>query len=314
MARQSEELGAALPSLEEAVAALEAGKIDQVMKDLEVAERDLEKLSQMAQALKEMQQQATQQGKTLAEQLKNGEAEAAHATLKKMENELKAGAISPERMKAMMEELSKAISPAAPYGKVADLLKQGLRQIQHGEKPQAAQSLADAAKELENLMQEMADAQDLKATLAALKRAQMAVGNGAGWCKAGGPPRAGKGGKPGKGVGTWADDNAEAPEQNERWDNSDVVRPDTDARGLTDRGPGDLPDGLTPTKVKGQLSPGGQMPSITLKGVSIKGQSTVAIQEAITAAQSEAQSALSHDQVPKAYQGAVKDYFNDLKK
>ncbi len=316
LAKQSEELGAALPSIEEAIAALEAGKIDQVMKDLEVAERDLEKLSQMAQALQQMRQQATQQGKTLAEQLKNGEAEAARATLKKMESELKSGTLSPERMKAMMEELSKAISPAAPYGKVADLLKQGLRQLEQGEKPQAAQSLADAAKELENLMQEMADAQDLKGTLAALKKAQMCVGNGTGWCKSDGPPRVGKGGKPSRGVGTWADEDgsSEAPEQSERWDNSDVDRPDTDARGLTDRGPGDPPEGLTPTKVKGQLSPGGQMPSITLKGVSIKGQSTVAIQEAITAAQSEAQSALSHDQVPKAYQGAVKDYFNDLKK
>jgi hypothetical protein len=56
------------------------------------------------------------------------------------------------------------------------------------------------------------------------------------------------------------------------------------------------------------------MPSITLKGVSIKGQSTVAVQEAVTAAQSEAQAALSQEQIPRAYQGAVKDYFDDLKK
>jgi flavin-binding protein dodecin len=69
---------------------------------------------------------------------------------------------------------------------------------------------------------------------------------------------------------------------------------------------------MVPTKVKGRLQPGGQMPSITLKGVSIKGSSTVAVQEAIRAAQSEAQAALSHDQVPRAYQGAVKDYFGDL--
>ena len=55
------------------------------------------------------------------------------------------------------------------------------------------------------------------------------------------------------------------------------------------------------------------MPSITLKGVSIKGQSKVAYTEAVTKAQSEAQSALSQEQVPRAYQGAVKDYFDDLK-
>jgi hypothetical protein len=56
------------------------------------------------------------------------------------------------------------------------------------------------------------------------------------------------------------------------------------------------------------------MPSITLRGVSIKGQSKVDFQEAATAAQSDAQAALSQEQVPRAYQGAVRDYFDDLKK
>jgi hypothetical protein len=55
------------------------------------------------------------------------------------------------------------------------------------------------------------------------------------------------------------------------------------------------------------------MPSITMKGVSIKGTSKVQVQDMVGAAQSEAQGALSQDQVPRAYQGAVKDYFNDLK-
>jgi flavin-binding protein dodecin len=56
------------------------------------------------------------------------------------------------------------------------------------------------------------------------------------------------------------------------------------------------------------------MPSITLKGLSIKGNSSVSYEDAASAAQNEAQSALNHDQVPRAYQGAVKDYFDDLKK
>ena len=75
----------------------------------------------------------------------------------------------------------------------------------------------------------------------------------------------------------------------------------------------ELSDAFVPTKVRGQISPGGPMPSITLKGVSIKGQSKVAYAEAVAKAQSEAQSALSQEQVPRAYQGAVKDYFDDLK-
>ena len=43
------------------------------------------------------------------------------------------------------------------------------------------------------------------------------------------------------------------------------------------------------------------MPSITLKGVSIKGQSKVDYEAAATAAQSDAQSALSQEKVPRAY-------------
>jgi hypothetical protein len=50
-----------------------------------------------------------------------------------------------------------------------------------------------------------------------------------------------------------------------------------------------------------------------LKGVSIKGESGVGYRQAVMAAQTDAQSALSQDQVPRAYQGPVKDYFNDLK-
>ena len=85
-------------------------------------------------------------------------------------------------------------------------------------------------------------------------------------------------------------------------------------RGVSDRGDGQLADSLVPTKVKGQINPGGPMPSITLKGVSIKGQSRVDYTEMTTSAQSEAQAALSQEQVPRAYQGAVRDYFDDLKK
>jgi hypothetical protein len=56
------------------------------------------------------------------------------------------------------------------------------------------------------------------------------------------------------------------------------------------------------------------MPAITLKGVRINVQCAVGYQEAISAAQNDAQSALNQDQVPRAYQGAVRDYFDDLKK
>src|SRR5260221_13299937 len=166
-------------------------------------------------------------------------------------------------------------------------------------------------------MQQMGDGAQMAEAFQNLNQASMCVGSCQGWKACNGPPKAGKGTKPGSGVGTWADEDSGwmyDGQWNDRWDNSGVVRKDMESRGLTDRGPGELSDALKPSKVKGQFSPGRQMPSITLKGVSIKGQSKVAYEEAATAAQSDAQSALSQEKVPRAYQGAVRDYFDDLKK
>ena len=70
---------------------------------------------------------------------------------------------------------------------------------------------------------------------------------------------------------------------------------------------------MTSSKVKGDFAAGAPMPSITLKNVSIKGTSKLEYEEAVTAAQSDAQSALSEERVPKAYRGTVRDYFDDLK-
>jgi len=315
LSQQAQEMGVPLANLEEAIAALQANQTDVFLKDLDAALNDLEKLQQMAKAMQQLQQQAASKiGKDLAEQLKNGQADAAQKTLEQMVAQLKQSNLSAEQIKKLLEEVSQAVDPAGEYGKVKDFLGQAVGQMKQGEKPEAAQSLADAAKELEKLLQQMGDAQSLQATLEALQKAQMCVGTGQSWgqCK---NPGYGKGGKPGRGVGTWADETGWLyyPEMTERWDNSGQVRPDMTPRGLTDRGDGELADTLAPTKIKGQINPGGPMPSITLKGISIKGQSKVGYQEAVNAAQSEAQSALNQDQVPRAYQGAVKNYFDDLK-
>lgn len=314
LSRQAQDLGVQLPQLDEAMQALAANQTDLFLKDLQQATTDLEKTREMAKSLQQLQQQAEKLGKDLAEQLKNGQPEAAQQTLQKMMDQLNAANLTPEQLQKMMDEVSKAVDPAGNYGKVADHLKQAAQQMQ-GKNPQgAAQSLANASKELDKLMQQMGDAKDLQQTLQALNEASQCVGTGK-WGAQPGPPRAGKKGDPGSGVGTWADENGQwNGEWTGGWDNSGVKRPDEKPRGQTDRGEGELSDALLPTKVKGQFSPGGQMPSITLKGVSIKGQSKVAYEEAATAAQSDAQSALSQEKVPRAYQGAVKDYFDDLKK
>lgn len=338
LAQEAKDMGQPLDSLEEAIKALEKGQIGQVLKDLDIAEQDLEKMGELAKKLAKAQQQAGKLGKDLAEQLANGQADAARSTLQKMVSQLKSGAISSEQLQKMLEEVSKALDPASEYGKVAEHLKEAVKQMDkackgggEGPKGQAAQSLASAAKELEKLAQEMADAQSLAATLDALAQAQQAISTGQGWGQCNKPGKCGqcsgkgcgacqgkgwgKGGKPGGGVGTWADDEGWSyyPDKQQPVDNSGINRPDMDPRGLSDRGPGEKSDALRPTQVKGKVAPG-PMPSITLKGVSIKGTSNVKFEDAAASAQSEAQNALNQDQVPRAYQNAVKDYFDDLKK
>jgi hypothetical protein len=331
LAKQAQEMGASLPGLEDAIKALQSDQTDLMLRDLELAMHDLEKMKEMAKAMQNLQQQMAKLGKDLAEQLKNGQAQAAQATLQKMMEQLKSSNLSQEQLQKLMDEVSKAIDPAQQYGKVGEHLKNASQQMQQGKKADAAQSLAQASQELDKLMQQMADAQSLRDALEALQRAQQAIAMNKNWSEAqGGKCSAcsgegcskckgrgwGHGGKPGSGVGTWAEETGWTyfPEHNEAVDNSGVTRPDMDPRGLTDRGEGEHNPNLLPTKVRGQMSPGGSMPSITLKGVSIPGQSSIQFEEAAAAAQSEAQSALNQDQVPRAYRSNVRDYFDDFKK
>ena len=318
LSRQSQNLGLQMPNIDQAIQALAASQTDLFLKDLQASVNDLQKDKEMAKSLQQMQQQMDKMGKDLAEQLKNGQPETAQSTLEKMVQQLQSANLTPEQLQKLLAEVSNAVKPGSQYGKVGDLLKQASQQLGQGQKAQGAQSLADAAKELSNLMQQMGDAQALSAELDALKQASQCVGTGQNWGQCQNPnPRGGKGGKPGSGVGTWADEDSGwgySPPAADRWDNSGVVRPDTTPKGQTDRGDSPVNDSFVPTKVKGQFSPGGQMPSITLKGVSIKGQSKVAYEEEAVAAQADAQSALSQEKVPRAYQGAVRDYFDDLKK
>jgi predicted nucleic acid-binding Zn-ribbon protein len=315
LSKQMQALGMQLPQLDDAINALAANQTDLFLKDLEAATTDLEKMKEMAKSIQQMQQQMEKLGKDLAEQLKNGQPELAQQSLQKMITQLNSANLTPEQLQKLLAEVAKAVAPAGNYGKVADHLEKATQQMKGNDKSGASQSLAAASKELENLMQQMGDAQELASTLDALNQASMCLGTGKCWRPGAGPPKAGHGGRPGSGVGTWADEDSEWNGQSTAgWDNSAVVRPDTEGRGQTERGDGELSDALKPTKVKGQFSQGGQMPSITLKGVSIKGQSKVDYAEAASAAQSDAQSALSQEKVPRAYQTAVKDYFDDLKK
>jgi len=318
LSREAAELGLNLPDLDQAIAALAASDVDKFLKDLDASLSDMDKINDMAKQMQALGQQMEKLGKDLAEQLDKGQADLAQSTLEKMKQQLESGKITPEDLQKLLSEVSKAIDSASQYGECGKCLSKAADQMRAGDKSGAAQSLADAAKELEDLMQQFGDAQSLAAAMDALKDASMCVGSGQCWslCR-GNKPGFKPGGKPGRGVGTWADDEqggnlADVPMSDEWVDNSLVQRPDQDPRGLTERDAG-LSDGLVPTKVKGKFSPGDRMPSISLPGVSIKGTSRVQFEEAATAAQTAADSALSQDKVPRAYQTPVKDYFDDLK-
>jgi len=327
LAQQAAALGESLPNLEEAVAALKANKTDDFQHDMEAATTDIEKLHQTAKTLQQLRQQSEKTGKDLPEQLKLGQPETAQMTLKNMIDKLASGHPTREQLEKMLDEVSRAVDPAAPYGKAANFLKQAAQQMKGGDNPGAAQSLAGAAKELEKITSELADAKALQDSLDAVNNAEMCLathrawgecphcGDRSGRCLAAGHCLGLGKGPGGGGVGTWTDDDSQLyPQMSGLWDNSGIHRPDTDPRGLTDRGDPQLADNLAATKLHGQIAPGTPMPSLALKGVSIKGQSAVGYQEAVSAAQNDAQSALNQDQVPRAYQSTVRDYFDDLKK
>ena len=327
ISKELSEMGQSLSGLEEAMKSLANSQTDLAMQQLDQAVTDLEKLRDMAKNLEKLQKQMAQLGKDLPEQLKNGQATAAQKSLEKMAEQLKSGKISEEQMKKLLDEVSRSVDPGKQYGKLGEMLKDAADQMKSGNQPAAGQALSQAANELAKLSQQMADAKAMMGAMQALDQAQLAIGAGKSWDQVmmesaefmgksdrfnpdpgEGPPGSG-------GVGTWANEEGwnYSDVKQERWDNSGVERPDMDARGLSERSDA-LNNNLLPTKVRGQMSPGGPMPSITLKGVSIKGQSTVQFQEAAASAQADAESALNQDHVPRAYQNAVRDYFDDFKK
>ncbi len=316
LSQMAKTAGLSMPDLEDALSALKNGDLNQLMKSLDSAHVDLDKMLDMAKAMKQMKMDLAKAGKDLGEQLEKGQAQAAHSRLSDMISKLRSGEVDPKDLAKMMSEISDAIKPAGDYGNVQDLLKKALNEGKNGDSQASAKSLKAAADELKKLMNQFGDMGSLMASLETLQKAQMCVGNCMGWGQCNSKMAGFKpGGKPGRGVGTWGDENSGwfyFPPSAERWDNSGIEQPDMDARGHTDRGEGELANGMVPTKVKGNFSPGGPMPSITLKGLSIKGESRVNIEEAITTAQGEAQSALSQQKVPRAYQQSVRDYFDDF--
>ena len=313
LASRAQSAGLSMPHLAQAIEALKNAQIDQVLNQLDASMRDLERMQQMAEAVDAMKAEAEGLGKTLAEQLKLGQTQAAIQTLDRMRNALADPKLSREQQREILKEVADSLKAAKAYGEAGGHMERAATQLRADDRGKAADALEKAAQELARLAEAAEEGEALEATLQVLQQAQSSVGSGLAWGQCKGPPSAGRGGKPGRGVGTWAeDDSAEVVDATERWDNSQTKRDDLDPRGITDR-PEERSSNLIPTKVQGQIKPGGPMPSITLKGLSVRGQSRIEFTDAIPAAQSQAQSALNQDQVPRVYRGAVREYFNDLK-
>ena len=312
LARMAEQMGLEMPKIDEALLALESSDIDQFLKNMDFAGEDLQKMEDLAKAMQNLQMQMAENGKTLGEQLENGQVPAAIESLQKMMGQLATAQLTPEQLEKMIQELQEALGPAEDYGECSKCLSDAKGKAKAGDKAGASLSLAEAAEELKKVLQR--DLENMMAALQNLGRAQLAVGN----CQSFGScqkPGVGPSSKPGGGVTAWGDDSYQLTPEDlaQQWDNSGFSRPGMDARGNTDRGPGKVPDDMVSTRIKGKINPKGSMPSFTLRGVSIKGSSKVQFQEAVTAAQSDARNALNQDKVPRAYRDSVRDYFDDLK-
>jgi hypothetical protein len=315
LARQAKDSGFSIPNLDEAIAALEASQIDQMLREIQAASSDLEQMSKMAQASQDLQLQPAEIGRNLAEQLDQGQGIPALASLEELMRQLSDPNLSREELDRLLKEIRDAAKPGNQYGQMGEMLTDAARQLQQGDRKQAGFSLSSAAEELRQLMEQMGDFEGLLSALEGLQIAQMSVGNSMGWgeCRselAGFKP----GGKPGRGMGIGTDDDHAwmgAAEKTGSWDNRGVDRPDFDPRSLSDRDL-ELSDALTPTQVQGQISPGRSLPSITLRGLSVRGESRIAYEEAVAIAQTDAQSALSQQRVPRAYERVVRDYFDEL--
>ena len=311
LAKMAEQMGLEMPKIDEALQALESSNVDQFLKNMDIAGEDLQKMADLAKAMQNLQMQMAEIGKTLGEQLDKGQVPAAIESLQKMMSQLESDRLTPEQLDKMIQELQEALNPAEDFGECSKLLSGAKGKAKAGDKAGASQSLAEAAEELKKLMGDM---ENMMAALQNLERAQLAVGNSQSFGSSN-KPGGGPSNKPGGGVGTWGDDSYQLTPEDlaQRWDNSGFSRPEMDARGNTDRGDGKVPEEMVSTRIKGKINPKGPMPSITLRGVSIKGSSKVQFEEAVTAAQSDALNALNQDKVPRAYRDSVRDYFDDLK-
>jgi len=192
----------------------------------------------------------------LAEQLKNGQLNSPSKPLQKMADQLKSANLSDEQMQRIMKEVGDAVKPADNYGKVRPF-KNASQQMGKG-RTTGRFAIAGSCREgIGNLMQQMGDAQQMMAEWKISQSFSMRW-HLSGWGMCNKPGIGTKPGRPGGGVGTWAD---EKQWLDVRWPverslgQFGQVRPDQDARDTPIAVSGELTDALKPTKVKGNSRP-----------------------------------------------------------
>ena len=72
LAKIADQMGLELPNIDQALQALESSDIDQFLKNLSVAGEDLKNMADLAEAMRNLQMQIAEVGKTLGEQLEKG--------------------------------------------------------------------------------------------------------------------------------------------------------------------------------------------------------------------------------------------------
>jgi hypothetical protein len=313
---QNARLSDVAEELKKAIEAMQKAEVGQAVRDLDDAIMDLGKAQQQMANLQNLMKQASKAGKDLAEQLERGQTQLAQQTLQNLKRRVDQAQLTPEQKQQLLNELSKALGPSRDYGQLPSALQKAVEHAQQNNQAELSKDLQKAMQELDKASNCQGQQQQLADMINQIEQAGMMISSDS-QCDSqlsafGSRPGAGESGKGGGGVGTWPDEEGGMPEYSATWDNTGVERPDMNPRGQTNRGPATPPGDTRTLKVKGQLGTGGPMPGISLRGLSIKGESNVKVEEAFGAASQEAENALTKESVPKSYQGAVKEYF-DLK-
>jgi hypothetical protein len=335
MAQSAEGLGAFEQNLEDAIEALSKMDIGAVTQDLDDAVVNLEEMSKKLAEIQKLQNEMDKLGKDLPEMLQRGQMQPAADRLRELAKQLQSGQKpTQEQLEKMAEELQKAMAESEPFGDLGDMLQKAMDQMSAEQMQQAAETMKDAAAELEKLAQQMEDMKSMGKMLEALRDAQMKIASrGQGGNKPGSCPFCGGAGcsacmgtgmgKPSgrmtefsgsPGGGAHQVREGEFPGGGDLWQ---TPRVNADRReGVSTTSDSvedvDIPAEAEPWRVRGQMTQGGPMPGVPLPGLSIKGASSVQLQEATEAARREAADALSREPIPKAYRDVVRQYFDQV--